>query len=242
MVSFTALRVKIRQPVYFCQRNALQGRIIWYDAPRFPRRKQASTKHYPVVGFPSGQREQTVNLPSSTSKVRILPPPPFILLNSLQCDFPLVGFPSGQREQTVNLPSSTSKVRILPPPPSLHVLPSLLHLRYSIFCPTGKDEKLRLRFDSSVARERCRRQRSEGRGALAPSNPSPTAVALSSATCSALSSLALRLARLQVCRLVARTGAPHRLRENSQRGQSPLHRRTFHHRGIALRKFGQAVQ
>ncbi len=176
MVSFTALRVKIRQPVYFCQRNALQGRIIWYDAPRFPRRKQASIKHYPVVGFPSGQREQTVNLPSSTSKVRILPPPPFILLNSLQCDFPLVGFPSGQREQTVNLPSSTSKVRILPPPPSLHVLPSLLHLQYFIFCPTGKDEKLRLRFDSSVARERCRRQRPEGRGALAPSNPSPTTI------------------------------------------------------------------
>ena len=201
MVSFTALRVKIRQPVYFCQRNALQGRIIWYDAPRFPRRKQASTKHYPVVGFPSGQREQTVNLPSSTSKVRILPPPP-----------------------------------------SLHVLPSLLHLRYFIFCPTGKDEKLRLRFDSSVARERCRRQRPEGRGALAPSYPSPTTVALSSATCSAISSLALRLARLQVCRLVVRSGAPHRLRENSQRGQSPLHRRTFHHRGIALRKFGQAVQ
>ena len=28
------------------------------------------------MGFPSGQREQTVNLPSSTSKVRILPPPP----------------------------------------------------------------------------------------------------------------------------------------------------------------------
>ena len=201
MVSFTAIRVKIRQPVYFCQRNALQGRIIWYDAPRFPRRKQASIKHYPVVGFPSGQREQTVNLPSSTSKVRILPPPP-----------------------------------------SLHVLPSLLHLRYSIFCPTGKDEKLRPGFDSSVARERCRRQRSEGRGALAPSHPSPTAVALSSATCSAISSLALRLARLQVCRLVVRSGAPHRLRENSQRGQSPLHRRTFHHRGIALRKFGQAVQ
>ncbi len=137
MVSFTALRVKIRQPVYFCQTNALQGRIIWYDAPRFPRRKQASTKHYPVVGFPSGQREQTVNLPSSTSKVRILPPPP-----------------------------------------SLHVLPSLFHLRYAIFCPTGKDEKLRLRFDSSEARERCRRQRPEGRGALAPSNPSPTTIFL----------------------------------------------------------------
>ena len=31
-----------------------------------------------LEGFPSGQREQTVNLPSSTSKVRILLPPPFI--------------------------------------------------------------------------------------------------------------------------------------------------------------------
>jgi hypothetical protein len=27
------------------------------------------------VGFPSGQREQTVNLPATPSKVRILPPP-----------------------------------------------------------------------------------------------------------------------------------------------------------------------
>ena len=27
-------------------------------------------------GFPSGQREQTVNLPAMPSKVRILPPPP----------------------------------------------------------------------------------------------------------------------------------------------------------------------
>ncbi len=104
-----------------------------YEMPVTPR-----SYHYaefvntlPLVGFPSGQREQTVNLPSSTSKVRILPPPPFPVsryempvtprsyhyaefVNTL----PLVGFPSGQREQTVNLPSSTSKVRILPPPPS----------------------------------------------------------------------------------------------------------------------------
>src|SRR5436190_20876758 len=29
-------------------------------------------------GFPSGQREQTVNLPALPSKVRILPPPPGI--------------------------------------------------------------------------------------------------------------------------------------------------------------------
>jgi hypothetical protein len=31
-----------------------------------------------MEGFPSGQREQTVNLPSSTSMVRIHPPPPLI--------------------------------------------------------------------------------------------------------------------------------------------------------------------
>ena len=30
-------------------------------------------------GFPSGQREQTVNLPSQTSMVRIHPRPPFFL-------------------------------------------------------------------------------------------------------------------------------------------------------------------
>ena len=32
---------------------------------------------YHLVGFQSGQREQTVNLPSQTSMVRIHPPPPF---------------------------------------------------------------------------------------------------------------------------------------------------------------------
>lgn len=76
------------------------------------------------------------------------------------------GFPSGQREQTVNLPSSTSKVRILPPPPSLSKVRELSNesaIKYSAHA--GKDEKLRLRFDSSAARKRCRRQRPEGRGA-----------------------------------------------------------------------------
>ena len=29
-----------------------------------------------MEGFPSGQRDQTVNLPALPSKVRILPPPP----------------------------------------------------------------------------------------------------------------------------------------------------------------------
>ena len=33
-----------------------------------------------VVRFPSGQREQTVNLPAQPSKVRILPSPPFFIL------------------------------------------------------------------------------------------------------------------------------------------------------------------
>ena len=33
--------------------------------------------HVSTEGFPSGQREQTVNLPALPSKVRILPPPPF---------------------------------------------------------------------------------------------------------------------------------------------------------------------
>ena len=30
------------------------------------------------VGFPSGQREQTVNLSATPSEVQILPPPPYI--------------------------------------------------------------------------------------------------------------------------------------------------------------------
>ena len=156
MVSFTALRVKIRQPVYFCQTNALQGRIIWYDAPRFPRRKQASTKHYPVVGFPSGQREQTVNLPSSTSKVRILPPPPFTLLNSLQFDFTPGGVP--ERPKGADCKSAVIDFEGSNPSPTtifLKELPNSTTRRSFIFCPTGKDEKLQLRFDSSITRERC---------------------------------------------------------------------------------------
>jgi hypothetical protein len=40
------------------------------------------------VGFPSGQREQTVNLSAKPSEVRILPPPP-ILAESIVGDFGL---------------------------------------------------------------------------------------------------------------------------------------------------------
>ncbi len=71
-------------------------------------------------GFPSGQRDQTVNLTALPSKVRILLPPPFPRLQWLNtiCFAPVEGFPSGQRDQTVNLTALPSKVRILLPPPS----------------------------------------------------------------------------------------------------------------------------
>jgi hypothetical protein len=77
-----------------------------------------------MVGFPSGQREQTVNLPSQTSKVRILPPPPslyvpptFEIIMSLPCitelgrmrSFDQGSSPrSGQRACAVILPTTIS--------------------------------------------------------------------------------------------------------------------------------------
>ena len=36
----------------------------------------------PAEGYPSGQREQTVNLPAKPTEVRILPPPPILLSGS----------------------------------------------------------------------------------------------------------------------------------------------------------------
>ena len=54
-----------------------------YSAARFVIMRPASGDNGAIknlVGFPSGQREQTVNLPSQTSKVRILPPPPSFLI------------------------------------------------------------------------------------------------------------------------------------------------------------------
>ena len=37
---------------------------------------RAAAEFFEVEGFPSGQREQTVNLSAMPSEVRILPPPP----------------------------------------------------------------------------------------------------------------------------------------------------------------------
>ena len=36
-----------------------------------------------MEGFPSGQREQTVNLPAQPTEVQILPPPPFSGTNAV---------------------------------------------------------------------------------------------------------------------------------------------------------------
>ncbi len=105
--------------------------------------------------FESSESETT--LPQATarrvrSEATNNPSPTTISKLYLQFELPLVGFPSGQREQTVNLPSSTSKVRILPPPPSLPDS-TLLNQNTEILYSThaGKDEKLRLRFDSSAS-------------------------------------------------------------------------------------------
>ncbi len=105
------------------------------------------------------------------------PSPTTISSITSKFELSLVGFPSGQREQTVNLPSSTSKVRILPPPPSLSKTPVFSNesvTEYSAYA--GKDEKLRLRFDSSAS-ERALPQATTRRAKRAAlSNPSPTTI------------------------------------------------------------------
>src|SRR5438309_7545141 len=68
-----------------CGCKPLNRRTIWNalcDSARvgasFDREVPKLLKsHVSTEGFPSGQREQTVNLPALPSKVRILPPPPF---------------------------------------------------------------------------------------------------------------------------------------------------------------------
>src|SRR5438874_1626265 len=58
-------------------RKAGDGRPIPVQFQRFDRSAHKLLySPVPSEGFPSGQREQTVNLPALPSKVRILPPPP----------------------------------------------------------------------------------------------------------------------------------------------------------------------
>ncbi len=130
--------------------------------------------------FDSSESKRT--LPTATarrvrSEATNNPSPTTIFKLYLQFELPLVGFPSGQREQTVNLPSSTSKVRILPPPPSLpsRILSPLSTVPYiSLY---GKDEKLRLRFDSSVSEKALPQATTRRAKRAALSHPSPTTIA-----------------------------------------------------------------
>ena len=105
------------------------------------------------------------------------PSPTTISSITSKFELPLVGFPSGQREQTVNLPSSTSKVRILPPPP---LFPESTQTTFNNLAPysalTGKDEKLRLRFDSSGSEKALPKATTRRARRNAPSNPSPTTI------------------------------------------------------------------
>ncbi len=133
----------------------------------------------PRLRFDSSESERT--LPTATarrvrSEATNNPSPTTIFKLYLQFELPLVGFPSGQREQTVNLPSSTSKVRILPPPPSLpsRILSPLSTVPYiSLY---GKDEKLRLRFDSSVSEKALPQATTRRAKRAALSHPSPTPI------------------------------------------------------------------
>ena len=87
------------------------GRPFDMMRPAF-QQEAGQLKVLPRGGVPERPKEQTVNLPSSTSFESF--PTTTISSFTSKYELPLVGFPSGQREQTVNLPSSTSKVRILP--------------------------------------------------------------------------------------------------------------------------------
>ena len=48
-----------------------------------PIASSSSDINYRLEGFPSGQREQTVNLPAKPTEVQILPPPPEFLKGKL---------------------------------------------------------------------------------------------------------------------------------------------------------------
>ena len=56
-----------------------------------------------LEGFPSGQREQTVNLPALPSMVRIRPPPPYSLKRSKSQLTELAFFVSNHTNITVDL-------------------------------------------------------------------------------------------------------------------------------------------
>src|SRR5690606_34349824 len=83
-------------------------------------------------GFPSGQRDQTVNLTSTTSKVRILPPPP-----DFGASYRLRGHSSVVEPQPSKL---MMRVRFPLPAPSLLLVQDFAHVAQLVEHTLGKGE------------------------------------------------------------------------------------------------------
>ncbi len=70
-----------------------------------------------LEGFPSGQREQTVNLPALPSMVRIRPPPPYSLGNSSKsyvCGHRIMAITSAfQADDAGSIPAARSNHNLL---------------------------------------------------------------------------------------------------------------------------------
>ncbi len=126
------------------------------------------------MGFPSGQREQTVNLPSSTSKVRILPPTTISSITS-KFELPPGGVP--ERPKGADCKSAVIDFEGSNPSPTTITFQksvnSQTNPQLNILPKRGKDEKLRPRFDLSAS-ERALPQATTRRAKRAAlSNPSP---------------------------------------------------------------------
>ena len=81
------MRVRVPSPAPDRRRQAekfihqeISSRFLWARRLRGTRRR--GWREVLTDGFPSGQREQTVNLSAKPSEVRILPPPPFSAASS----------------------------------------------------------------------------------------------------------------------------------------------------------------
>ena len=72
----TATRAGVAQLVEHLICNEAVGGSSPFASSPLPAPSRAASNASPAEGFPSGQREQTVNLPAKPSEVRILPPPP----------------------------------------------------------------------------------------------------------------------------------------------------------------------
>ena len=101
-----------------------------------------------LVGFPSGQREQTVNLPSQTSMVRIHPPPPFAEMAELAD-----ALDSGSSEHYAHAGSSP----VFRTKPSVHKRTRFFLCQYVVMNIRTTSEQSTLCFDVFYAFGRKRR-------------------------------------------------------------------------------------